>query len=782
MFLQTIFSWFLLFLYLAPLLLVGILIFRRISLINRFELLIPAGCTLGITVFSFFINIYSQFARGGLAIYLAYLTIIIIGVFLSRLQNNLPRISFPSRKYFLPTLASIIGWTAFIFWKGKTALIGSDTNLYYSIAHTFIKGNFPPLTPWQPDLPLAYHLGTSQLLGAFYLFTGINFQFLHLFFSALFILCSSQILIWIWDRSEDLLSILFANLAGAVSFISFGFFYLVIPRYPFNLPVLNNLNQLVIFLRNLPTVNQALEVYGAPINLDALFYFIFHAYGIAIFLLIVTLLTSVKKASFFPVWYILVLCLATLALVNESIFLAVAPAVFIGLAIIEKKQRTLMTNFLKLLILGLFTVFLVLLPGGIITSLISNTQIKEASVVIFPKKNAIKENFLDYHHNQEISKLLPLNKEYGSFYWFHIGVDILLIANVLILTTAIFEFRQFFILLSIFISGLSSLLAYNILVPRFLIANGNRFLSFSFLAFSIIICSSLIYFFKKSKLHKKILIGSFILWLFIPTIIPPLALLSKTRFGENKFVPKQEESSYGLEWMKINLPYDSRTVVLDSRAPHPSGMARAMIVSGVFAPIFPGEFRAYTIEASPEYFDIAYYLSPSAMRKLKINIVFIDNVFYLTLPEIRKQNLREEKYFDKIFDNSEKTKNWEKIYRIKNNYLVDGAEIEGTFDMLRNFSSYEGKVYIDKEENLAPPYLRRALIFTLRDKDLYYLPESGVYLNVESNIRENLPLDNGEYDYLILGKNTRPEDICKCKVKLIWKGIKDEVLVWKKFN
>ena len=166
----------LLFLFiLIPILATGIIILRKVSMITRYELLIPTGSILGLTIFTFFLNGMTFFIRGSIGIITAYLLVISSGfIFFRLVRPEVKRINFPQGKQLVWWILSILIWGGFIFWKSAYALIGSDTNLYYAIAHSFIKGNFPFLTPWQPDLPLAYHVGASELLGAFYYFTGLK--------------------------------------------------------------------------------------------------------------------------------------------------------------------------------------------------------------------------------------------------------------------------------------------------------------------------------------------------------------------------------------------------------------------------------------------------------------------------------------------------------------------------------------------------------------------------------------------------------------------------------
>ncbi len=579
-----------------------------------------------------------------------------------------------------------------------------------------------------------------------------------------------------------MISFLFAYLVAAVIFISFGFFYISWPSFPLQFPSVSSIQQLVLWLRDLPSVNQAIEVYGAPINLDALIYFIFQAFGLSIFFSLMVLILHYDKRKPLTGWIMLCVGLATVALVNESLFAAAFPALAGGIFLIEWGRKTLFKNLKILLLLLISTILVVLLQGGMISSFLNSPQNLQNSTIIFPKKEDIKEDFNSYHAGQMISKLLPVQLEWLPLRWFHVGIDSLLILSLI----AMFAIRstpyQLLLIKILFIAGFSSLIAYNVIVPKFLVANGNRLLAASFLFFSLLLSLSLIFFFENIRLKgiKKILLLILVGWILIPTILPPLTLLSKTRFGENKLTPKTLQSSQGILWFKDNINFNERVIVLDKNAPHPSGQVRALVEAGVFAPVFPGDFRAFTIEASPQYIDIAYYLSPQALRKLKINSLLIDDVFFETLPDNRKQQLENAAYFEKVFDDSKYNRNWEKIYKIKDEYLKNGGETDGTFEQLTQVIPAEGKVFIDNEENFRPSFLRRPLIFSLRNREIYYLPQSGVYLNVEANINSHPPLDNGNYDYLVLGTYTLPSEICKCQTRLVWKGIKGEVFVWKK--
>lgn len=784
MFFEALSFWILLLTFLIPLLFSGIVFVRKTQTIDRLELLLPVGSIIGLSFFVFFLNLISFFIKGIEGVIISYSFIVILGMYLF-FKSDLPKISYPKDKEVYWYVVSLLSWGVFLIWKSSNALVGSDTDLYFSIAHTFIKGNFPPLTPWQPDLSLSYHIGSSLLIGSFYAFTQLSFNFLHIFFSFIFTFCIAQTIIWLWQQKVTISSFIFGNIASLVFLISFGFFKIALPTFPLNIPDISNLQQLFFWIRNLPTVNDSIEVYGAPVNLDGLLYFIHHGFGLALTLSLIAISFSPSAKKPILQWIMIFIGISSLALINESLFSVTAPAFILGTILIGTKENIFIKKVSLIFLMFLLTIISLFFQGGLISNTIFNSQNLEKSILVFPKKEQIKENFQDYHHYQQISKALPLKESWLPFTWFHIGIELELALLLILITFIKYSIEQKRLATALFVIGLSSLIAYNFIVPKFLIANGNRFLAFAFLFLSLGIIFSIQNLFtstKKNKYLLRILMFLLLFFVVLPTIIPPLFLLSKNRFSENKLLPKQDQKSEAITWVEKNIPFDKRVMVLDIRTPHPSGQTRAMVQAGVFAPIFTGAVRAYTIEASPEYIDIAYYLSPNALKALKVDTLVIDSHFYESLISTRKQQILDNKYFESIFEKEYPDKTWEKVFKIKPEYLKSENELPGTFSELTNSVPLDGSIYIDSEKNFNPSFIRRPLIFSLRNYNLYFLAESGVYLNVEANINMHPPKQDNNYNFLILAKQTNPKDICDCEVKLLWKGLKDEVYIWQKIS
>ncbi len=521
-------------------------------------------------------------------------------------------------------------------------------------------------------------------------------------------------------------------------------------------------------------------------TLDNLLYFVFHAVGLGLtFSLIPLLIYPNKYLKLNRIVIATLLC--SLALVSETIFVAVYPAVFLIILIHNIINKTSKNQIIFLFFLMMLTGLIVLGQGGMITATIFKPETMENTILLFPKNGDVVGDFRPYQIAQQSSRIFPVKSEWLPFRWFHVGVDLLVILGGLI-TLIIWKLKisqEHKLGITVFLLiGLFSTISFNIIVPKYAVANSNRFVGVSYQILAILITISLIFIWEniisKKSLLIKITVMLIIFWVYIPTIIPSLAFLSKTRFAENKVIPKLQERTPGMLWLRENIGLNERVMVLDVRSPHPSGIARAMTQSGVLSPTFDAKYKVYTVEPSPEYIDIASTLSPKALEEFKISILFIDSYYFESLPEIRKEQLDNQQFFSLLTEKIQKDNSWERVYRISDGYLKYGGELEGTFDELQEIVPKNKKIYIDSENNFKTSFLRRPLIFSMReDRDLYFKNESGVYLNVEVNIPHKEPSDNDSYDYLLISTTTDPQSVCKCKAEFIWKGIYSEVTLWK---
>src|SRR3989338_9019837 len=61
--------------------------------------------------------------------------------------------------------------------------IGADGDLYWGIATSFSRGDYPTVLPWQPNFLTVYHEGTFIIEGALRAISCASIETIHNFFS-----------------------------------------------------------------------------------------------------------------------------------------------------------------------------------------------------------------------------------------------------------------------------------------------------------------------------------------------------------------------------------------------------------------------------------------------------------------------------------------------------------------------------------------------------------------------------------------------------------------------
>lgn len=770
-------------LFLIPIWWVGFIVARRTTSLRRLEVLLSLALPIGVALYIFVLNLLSFIVKGSFGIYISYFIFILIGLVISK-KIKTDKIDFPKKFVLLLFILSTVIWGILLFWKVGHTVLGGDTGLYYAIAKTFARGNFPIVSPWQPDLPLKYHYGASIFLGALEGFTGYSLEFLHRFIVFLLLLSFSQILIWTWKRHDNLFSLVLYQLVPAVALISVGTFMFVWPHLPLQFPELGSFRDFVLWGRSLPSVHLSFETYGAPVSLSVIIYFLFYAVSLSVFysFMIFLIFPRLKNRLFY--WMIIGVVLSSLALINESLFL---PALIVSIFIVlwqEIRERTLRKNFVKLLTVGMVFGLVVLFQGGIITDSIVRKDGLESSVSFFPKKEDLPYEFTGYHRAQQASKLFPIEEKWLPFIWYHAGFTWLYIFGAFgFLYLLIKKENKKIIIFTVFlVSAISSVIAYNVVVPKYLAANGNRLMLFSYQIFGVALTLFLIWLFESIQKRKAaaVIFSLCAVWLLIPSILPPVLQLSEARLSENRFLNVYEDKPETFKWIEKNIPIEKRVVDVTSNTPFSSRPQEIMVRAGALTPTFDPKYRAYTLETSPEYLDLVFTLNPDIVKKLKVSYLIVDANYFQTLSEIRKRDIQNAQFFEKVFETSTPYAAWERIYRIKDKYISEASILPGTFDELTSLILKDAILYIEdwKSEN---PWatLRKAVMFALKDWNPYATPGSGVYLNVEAFINLREPHKAQKFDYLVLYKDTNPNSICACSLKLIWQGIGGNVKVWK---
>lgn len=778
-------SWFKALVFLLPLFWSGLVLTRRGLGIKRAEVVFPAAFILGITSYIFLLNAVSFIIRPSLSLAVSYVLLVFLALAVS-LKVRAQKIDFPENTSHFFWFISLFFWAVFLFvFIGQMASFGGDTTLYYSIAKTFARGNFPIVSPWQPDLSVGYHYGASIFLGAFNWFTNLPFEFLHRLTAFFLLLSLSQLLIWLWRRHHNFFVFVLYQLLPIVFLITIGTFMLVRPVFPLDFPAIKGFNDFISWAINLPSVHISFETWGAAVNLGLTVYFLHQFSGLAMFGLglILALYPPAKKRGFNL--GLLLVILSSLALTNESIFLPTAFCLATAIFLREVFSGTLKKNFLLLTLIAFLTAATVVAQGGVISDVILRKDSHlEKSIYFFPQKEDIPGDFKAYHWRQQNFKLFPVKDEWKPLQYYHIGFKWLYLASALMLIGLFLKKDKSHSVLfaALLVAALVSSFAYNFIVPKFKVADGNRLMGLAYQFLGLAITFFFVWLVEglwKEKKKASFIFALFLTaWIFSFSMLQPIAELGRTNSGINKLLPERRLVSPTIQWLKENVPYNARVLYLDVIAPFSPKSSEVMIDSGVFTPSFTPQYRAYTTGGGPEFLDLVYTLNPSGMNFFGTSYLVVDSEFYKNLAMERKKDLQNPNFFALVFET--KNSGWERIYSVKEGYLKEGKELGGTFEELKEIIPVGSKFLIGEWKDVSPwNQLRKSVIFALKDKKPVFVWGPGVYLNVLTWIDWGPPGDDEVFDFYVLSEDTNPESVCDCKTHLVWKGINDNIKVWK---
>lgn len=754
---NIVFNYFSILVLLFILFFTGFQIFRRVTIQTRIQLLLPAGSIFGICLYIFLLNLTAHFIKGVPGFWFA----LVLQIFLTYLITKFfpsSFLSFPKGKEVKTWILTLFFWVVFLYQITAHATTnGADSALHQSFAARFIRGDYPMHTPWQPDYIAYYHFGGAELLGSFHALTGAPYYFIHPFIAFWMLLFISQILTWIIFHKEiSFRSAFLASLPALIGLISLGGFFIVWP-IKFLLPSLGQF----------PTFYNALEVYGAPFNIDALVFFLhrFLATSFLISLLVLLIYSKKNLISFF----VLGIYLAAIALTDESVFLVTIIPILIG------SFLNMFNRSLKIFTLSIsFIFFVILFQGGLITETVLNRYGNHSNILIFPKDSDLPhEKYRSYRLGQQESRFSP-----G---WFHPGI-MWQLTFLSILTLILFKKSKdqniktlSFILL---LSGIISLVAFHGLVPKgYTHPNGNRFLALSYYLSGLGLAYLLYFWFSQKINIPKIIkypLNILIIWILLTSLTPPLLQLFPRKVA-NWFIIKPHVIHPVTSWIRNNIPLNKNIVALTGIEFSNSVNIELVIEAGALTPMWPSKPRVHdSFDISPAYADLHYSLNPQALKTLKIDYILITNSYFQQLPKERQKDMQDRDFFSLIFTSAN---NSIIILEIKPKFLSEGKNFEGTFTQLDQIAPQNGTYCVDYPPNISE-HVYRILRLLLHNRK-YYCDKGGAFYNARIDVELHTfagKLDR--YDYLVLGKDVDPKTICNCSAKLLWEGLGNGVKFW----
>ena len=716
---------------------------------ERWSLILPLGAATGLFSFIILLGTISYIFKARVGIFVIFAIFVIFGFFLFRKnRTRLPR--WKIGRFVITSAPIYFLITGLVVFLAGTTQYGGDVIAYWGFATSFANGNYPLRSPWQPDLLANHHQGTYLFEGAVHALTDVDMLLIHTMYS-IYVVLAGFFLIWAIVRkmsNRDFLSII----PALTVYFSFGAIFVPFAssfRRFFNPEVEHIVNRLPILL-------DAKNRLGGMSNLPDMIYINHRAAALLGFLLILYIIfTKLKVESYFKPVIISALSIAIIS--SDEIYL---PAIIFAvifwfvrdLLVKEKERKKTLLNFI---LAGIIFIILFIAVGSALRdSILTPPKGETRFQLVFNEDSFLKRSgsfrsaILLLSKNTEIFWILPS-------VWFIATVALFLgitSSNILVWL--------------LMISTIGSMFAFFTVEHTYYTTNNERFLSQIYQHLALIISvSSVIILSKKAKAIRTF--SYFCLFfLLVPSIIFSTIFIYKyaKKPAYNNLYGKISDDRV-LMWLRTNLPKE-RVFFIDGflwKTNDPYLTNHGIQNFGLFVPVSPANIKVHTPDFGIEAIDVINTLNPSQMKALKVSYIYILNTEFTRYPEKRQNDLVNKKYFKETYKDDIGV-----LYEITDEYYNDGKDLSGTISELSEKIS-GGNIYIDNPPTLNF-YVRSALSLALKDNgNLYSVWGPGIFNYIETKITLNQPEERKKYDFLILGPETDPKQICNCsKYEKIW--------------
>lgn len=727
---------------------------------------------VGLLGFLLVLSLGSYLFKGPFGVALMFFIYLLSAIFLA-IKN--PKAFASLKKLFrfkfsfgnLTTVAIIVFYLGLILLYAHRSFIGSDSDIYFSIATSFVKGNYPTVLSWQPQFLTIYHQGAFLIQGALWALSGRDIELIHYFFSvytlwAIFILTTGVAREKVRNPWCLIPAIFTVILVGG----------------PVLLTKATNLNFSINNLLKLPDFLYFQSSNGAgAADLQGLIYNNFYSFGLASFLIFLFLLAKQSVAKFNLKRFLLLSALATLSCSIDEAFFPIELILLVGLFFWQIRGFPFFKglSYSGALIICLVILFF-LIQNPIRDSFLTPSP-------DFPRfKLLIESNFppfekLTYRPGEVITwngvntgsgaiDMFQARIKYvasktvegqgASFTLLDLRILIALLLLALILKPDRFGFLLF---VSSFLSFILSLFVINTFWPPNAYRISNQAYQLAFFALGLTLINH-------SRLNKTVALIA--LLLIIPQAVIAHAKIINTVTTSDKNNFTRPKKDLDLEMITKYIPPSKVTIFLDrypDAAPHSYLNYTALTKMGVFVPIAPPSTKILNPSPGIEWLDSVNTLSPYALKKLKVDYVYVQNAALARLSAQRINQLKNKDYFDQVKSFGEDGI----LYQIKPPF----KEIKDEEASLKRMSLKLGsgkKVYLDK---LSFPEVRRALILELAKNNHLIGPPHAhggdFYMYIEAILPfepERLEALNN-LDYVLMDQNKSPNSYLPGKFEKI---------------
>lgn len=678
---------------------------NKLLLAGASMILGPLGLLLVLSVFSYFLKGYT----GIRIIFLFYILscLLLFVKFLKKKINWKLLFKFNLHTSNFVVLIILLVYASFLFFNASTADVGADADIYWGIAASFTRGNYPTVLPWQSNFLTVYHEGAFIVEGALRALAPVGIATIHNFFTAFILLA---ILLFVTGVARERIRSVICLLPGVLGIFLFGG-----PVFPVSIDKL-----IPGFWENLilyPGYENFRGGNGSGANSFAgLMYSNFYTFGLANFLIFIYIfyIQSRQKYNFF-LFLILFLLSILAASIDETFFLIQIMLTFALLA--YQIKDIFFKKFLDLFILLVITIIsLFVIQNPVRDSLLtSSPELPRFKLLIesdasFLQKITYKgialANFV-YKKGEQVqwngknvggtaSMLSAGNQKHlgwkslsvGGIEWVIIDFKVI-VAAVLLLSLIIGSRLGILFTISAVICAVFATFVVN----TFWIPNNARFVNQA----SELLMFGIGFLLIDLTVSKKRKIFYLVVVLFLIALIPQF-LISHSKFIRDSF--KGNHSYFTVNSIDSRLaevegivPPFSKIVFLDA---YPSDSPSTYLNSsassrfGLFVPFSSFYPKVIGPEKGMEWFDAVNSLSPYAFKILNIDYVYVENTSLKRLGDTKIKQLNDGHLFKKI-------KGWDGavLYKV----LPSFKELTDDEMNIRKMISMIGrgsKVYLDR--------------------------------------------------------------------------------------
>lgn len=665
---------------------------------------------LGNLMFLFALGILSYFLKGywGIRIIFCFYFSFCLFIFFKFLKSKIAINQYLSFRKTLPNAIIaiiLVIYLSLLFIYASGFQVGADADIYWGIATSFTRGNYPTVLPWQPEYLTVYHEGAFIIEGALRALAPVGIAAIHNFFSY-FVL--SAILIFTVGLMREKTRSVFCLLPAILGISLFGGPVLLIKGFPEFIKTVLNLPNIVGNLSQFPGYEYFRGGNGAGASdVLGLMYNNFYTFGLAAFLFFGYVFYLQSKIAFNLRNYLILIILSVVTCSIDESFFLLQGILLLFLYFFQVRNQNINKIFFSSL--TLFFVFLIsffIIQNPLRDSLLTpSSQIPRFKLLIESNESLFKKyTFRQGEHilwngkdtgvtaNETVKGTLDYVGEnsikVGTTDWYILDLKVILVIS-LVIALLIHSRLSLLFFTSSFLSLLLSLFILNSFWPPNHLRLANQASQLFMFGLGILLVDLV------GGKKKKIFYLIFFICLLTltPQFFISQAKLLKLTFNEKHSVFNDNLIDSRLAEIEAIVPGLSKIIFLDDYpANSPSTYLNSSALSryGLFVPMSPPQPKVLDLEKGMEWYDGVNTLAPYAFEVLNIDYIYVNRSALNRLSSQKISYLNNPDFFQKI-------KQWDgaSLYKVRSSFK-NQSDNDLSIKKIISIIGSGRKIYLDK--------------------------------------------------------------------------------------